>query len=76
MYRQISEIQPEGIEPTSLAWQANILPLNHGCLRLGVVWIQIIIYTNGYRMISLYGFLVLKNSSLSESNRLNFTLYN
>jgi hypothetical protein len=45
-------------------------------LRLGVVWIQIIIYTNGYRMISLYGFLVLKNSSLSESNRLNFTLHN
>ena len=35
MYRQISEIQPAGIEPASLAWKASILPLNHGCFMGG-----------------------------------------
>ena len=59
MYRQISEIQPAGIEPASLAWKASILPLNHGCFIWGGEgqWVnQIFIYTNFYRIISLYGF--------------------
>jgi hypothetical protein len=28
---QKKRLHPAGIEPTTLAWKANILPLNYGC---------------------------------------------